>query len=114
MVPAYSKKYGIIDFMEIYGFTSSEEEKVCIDIVKDMNAGSGKLVASILQDLRKGKPCEVDAIVGVVVEAGKEVCVPTPYTEAVLQVIKKKEAGEISVDTFPVEYYPGNQANDKK
>lgn len=94
--------------------TEQLEKPEATEIVKDMNAGSGKLVASILQDLRKGKPCEVDAIVGVVVEAGKEVCVSTPYTEAVFQVIKKKETGEISVDTFPVEYYPGNQANDRK
>ena len=73
-----------------------------------MNEGSRPLVVSMLQDLRKGLTCEADAIVGAVVDAGKKAGVPTPYAEAVLEVIHKKETGEIPVESFPVEYYPGS------
>lgn len=106
MIPGHLKTGREIDFMELYSFASPEEEKRCIDTVRDMNEGSRMLVPSMLQDLRKGLACEVEAIVGVVVEAGMQAGVPTPYTGAVLDVIRKKAAGEIPVERFPIECFP--------
>ena len=53
------------------------------------------IVPSMLQDIRKGKPCEVDAINGVVCRTGKEYGVPTPVNDRIVEVIKKEQRGEI-------------------
>ena len=53
---------------------------------------------SMLQDLKKGKPCEVDAINGVVCEWGRKCGVPTPVNDRIVEVIKKEQAGELPLD----------------
>ncbi len=57
---------------------------------------------SMLQDLKKGKPCEVDAINGVVCEFGKKYGVATPINDRIVEIIKKIQAGELkaSKDNF--------------
>ncbi len=51
---------------------------------------------SMLQDLKKQKPCEVDAINGVVCSWGKKYGVPTPINDKIVEIIKKIEAGELA------------------
>ena len=53
------------------------------------------LKASMLQDLEKGKKCEVDAINGVVCAFGRKVGFPTPYDDKVVEIIHRIEAGEL-------------------
>ncbi len=50
---------------------------------------------SMLQDIKHGKPCEVDAINGVVCEFGKKYGVKTPINDRIVEVIKKIQAGEL-------------------
>lgn len=50
---------------------------------------------SMLQDLKKGKKCEVDAINGVVCEWGAKCGVSTPINDRIVDVIKKCERGEL-------------------
>lgn len=50
---------------------------------------------SMLQDLKAGKPCEVDAINGVVCEWGRKCGVPTPINDRIVEIIKKEQAGEL-------------------
>ena len=50
---------------------------------------------SMLQDLKKGKACEIDAINGVVCEWGRKCGVPTPINDRIVEIIKKCEAGEL-------------------
>lgn len=50
---------------------------------------------SMLQDLKKGKKCEIDAINGVVCEWGKKCGVPTPINDRIVEIIKKCESGEL-------------------
>ena len=53
------------------------------------------LEPSMLQDLKKGKPCEIDAINGVVCDWGKKCGVPTPINDRIVEIIKKEQAGEL-------------------
>lgn len=53
---------------------------------------------SMLQDLKKGKPCEIDAINGVVCEFGKKYGVKTPVNDRIVEIIKKIQAGEMKAD----------------
>ena len=54
-----------------------------------------RLKASMLQDIEKGKKCEVDAINGVVCSYGREVGCPTPMNDTVVDVIHRIERGEL-------------------
>ncbi len=53
---------------------------------------------SMLQDLKKGKPCEVDAINGVVCDFGRKYGVATPINDRIVEIIKKIQAGEIKAE----------------
>lgn len=50
---------------------------------------------SMLQDLRHGKPCEVEAINGVICAWGRKCGVPTPVNDRIVEVILKEQAGEL-------------------
>lgn len=50
---------------------------------------------SMLQDLKKGKPCEIDAINGVVCSFGKKAGVKTPINDRLVEIIKKIQNGEL-------------------
>ena len=50
---------------------------------------------SMLQDLKKGKACEIDAINGVVCEWGKKTGVPTPVNDRIVETVKKEQTGEL-------------------
>lgn len=54
-----------------------------------------KLKASMLQDIEKGKPTEVDAINGAVSAYGREVGCPTPMNDKVVEIIHRIEQGEL-------------------
>ncbi len=53
---------------------------------------------SMLQDLKKGKPCEVDAINGVVCEFGRKHSIPTPINDKIVEIIKKIQNGELKAE----------------
>ena len=63
------------------------------------------LEPSMLQDLKKGKPCEVDAINGVVCEWGRKCGVPTPINDRIVEVIKKEQAGEAPLSRENIRYF---------
>ena len=60
---------------------------------------------SMLQDLKKGKPCEVDAINGVVCEWGRRCGVPTPVNDRIVEVIKKEQNGELKLEHKNIELF---------
>lgn len=53
---------------------------------------------SMLQDLKNNKPCEIDAINGVVCEWGRKMNVPTPINDKIVEVIKKQQSGELKLE----------------
>ncbi|MBR0085699.1 MAG: ketopantoate reductase family protein [Lachnospiraceae bacterium] len=81
-----------INFMELFAFTDEEGMWKAINTVRLLGS-DGK--ASMLQDLEKGRKCEIRFINGVVSEAGKEYGVPTPYCDAVVDIVSKVENGEL-------------------
>ena len=57
--------------------------------------GLGDGRPSLAQDVIKGRKTEVDYLNGYVASKGKEVGVPTPVNEAVIEITKRVEAGEL-------------------
>ncbi len=62
---------------------------------------------SMLQDLKKNKPCEIDAINGVVCEWGRKFNVPTPINDKIVEIIKKAEKGEITPQADNIKLFDG-------
>jgi 2-dehydropantoate 2-reductase len=56
------------------------------------------IVPSMLQDIRNGKACEIDAINGVVCDFGKKCGVATPVNDRIVDVIKRIEKGELKAE----------------
>ena len=56
----------------------------------DGAAGVGEHKTSMLQDFERGRPVELDAIVGAVAELGRLVAVPTPMIDTVYALTKHK------------------------
>jgi 2-dehydropantoate 2-reductase len=82
----------------MFAFNSTETLPLTIGYIQNMWNGSRMLEASMRQDLRKGRKCEIDAINGVVVAAGKKYGVPTPMNDLIVEIVKEKQAGTIPVD----------------
>ena len=60
---------------------------------------------SMLQDLKHGKPWEVDAINGVVCEWGRKCGVPTPVNDRIVEVIKKEQSGELKLEKSNIQLF---------
>jgi 2-dehydropantoate 2-reductase len=46
---------------------------------------------SMLQDMERGRPTEIDAINGAIVRLGQQLGVPTPYNQALLMLVRARE-----------------------
>src|SRR5262249_14143011 len=66
--------------------------KMPIDVERriDGAAGVGEHKTSMLQDLERKRPTELDAIVGAVAELGDVVGVDTPYIDAIYALVRQK------------------------
>ena len=64
--------------------------KFTVDVDKRIGwaADVGAHKTSMLQDLEKGRPMEIDALVAAVAEMGRLVSVPTPTIDVVLALVK--------------------------
>lgn len=57
-----------------------------------------KLKASMLQDLEKGRKCEIDFINGHVCKKGRELEIATPYNDKVVELVKAAESAKVVPD----------------
>ena len=73
---------------------SPEEEQQAFQLLDAMGEMFGGIYPSILQDLERGKPTEIDHINGRVVAEARSVDVDTPVNEAVVATIHEYESGE--------------------
>jgi 2-dehydropantoate 2-reductase len=55
----------------------------------------GEHKTSMLQDLEAGRPMELEAVVGAVLEIGERLGIPMPYTQAVYACTKLLERTSI-------------------
>ena len=63
------------------------------------------LKASMLQDIEKGIPCEIDYINGIVSAYGKKVGIPTPFNDKVIEIVHKLDSGELTPSLDNVKYF---------
>ncbi|MCK4299314.1 MAG: hypothetical protein KAX80_07270 [Planctomycetes bacterium] len=60
---------------------------------RDPNWANSK--TSMLQDIERGRPTEIDALCGAVVRGGERVNVPTPVNSSLLTLVKAKERASV-------------------
>lgn len=60
---------------------------------------------SMLQDLKKGKPCEIDSINGIICEWGRKCGVPTPVNDRIVEVVKKIQNGELNAEASNIHLF---------
>lgn len=73
---------------------ASEDPDTAGRAVETMMGRLAATKASMLQDLERGVPCEVDVINGAVVERGREHGVPTPLNARIVELVHGYERGE--------------------
>jgi len=71
----------------------SSDAEVSDRAIDTMIGQLGATKASMLQDIERGVPCEVDVINGAVVERGAEHGVPTPLNAGIVELVHAYEEG---------------------
>jgi 2-dehydropantoate 2-reductase len=79
------------DVVKLLDYHSSFKQKISFLIIPLAIRKHRLLKASMLQDLEKGKKCEIDAINGMVCTYGKKAGVPTPFDDRVVEIIRDIE-----------------------
>ncbi|MDR2266717.1 MAG: 2-dehydropantoate 2-reductase [Christensenellaceae bacterium] len=87
------------DIVKLLNFSTKIKRRISFAIIPIAIKKHRSITASMLHDLKKGKPCEIDAINGAVSKTGKRLGVPTPYNDAVVSIVKRIEKGELMPST---------------
>ena len=83
------------DITKLFYYNGSLKRKISELLVPVAMKKHYGIVPSMLQDIRNGKKCEIDAINGVVCEFGRRFGVKTPVNDRIVEVVKRAERGEI-------------------
>ena len=62
-----------------------------------MSAMPFEATSSLQRDFQNGKKTEVDALVGYVVRAGKQLKIPTPFYEMMYEKLKRADAKPLNL-----------------
>ncbi len=81
---------------KLFYYTNPVKRAVAQLIIPIAMKKHSAILPSMLQDLRAGKPCEIDAINGVVCHWGRKCGVATPINDRIVEVVKKIQAGQLS------------------
>lgn len=83
------------DITKLFYYTNPVKKALAKAILPIAMKKHREIEPSMLQDLRKGKKCEVDAINGVVCEFGRKYSVPTPINDRIADVIHQVQDGNL-------------------
>lgn len=83
------------DVAKLMDYNNSIKKKIAFMIIPIAIKKHALIKASMLQDIEKGKKCEIEAINGVIAKKGKEVGVLTPINNKVIEIVKKIENKEL-------------------
>lgn len=93
------------DIVRLLDYSNPVKKAISFFIIPIAIRKHARLKASMLQDIEKGKLTEVDAINGVVCEAGRKCGVPTPMNDAVVNIIHRIENGELRPEMQNLQHF---------
>lgn len=83
------------DITKLFYYENAIKRTVATALIPIAMKKHRNIEPSMLQDIKQGKPCEIDAINGVVCYWGKRLGVATPINDRVVEIVKKCESGEL-------------------
>lgn len=92
-------------YNEVFEFHNEEERKQVEDSVRIIWAAHRASKASMLQDLEKGLPCEIDAINGVLSNTGKKLGIPTPVSDKVVEIVHGIQDGKLKYEMKNIDLF---------
>ena len=93
------------DITKLFYYTNPIKKAISTLLVPVAMKKHRLIEPSMLQDLKNGKPCEIDAINGVVCEWGRKCGVPTPINDRIVEVIKKEQSGELKLEASNIRLF---------
>lgn len=85
-----------LDIEKLFGGASALSTALALLIIPIAMRKHRATWPSMLQDMEKGKPCEIEAVNGLVCRWGEEYGVRTPVNERIVQTVKREERGELA------------------
>ncbi len=82
------------DIVKLFDYSNPIKKKISYMLIPIAMKRHRGILSGMLVDIRKGKPCEVDAIVGSVCIEGDRVGVDTPACDTMYKLITGFEKGE--------------------
>ncbi len=86
------------DITKLFYYKGSLKKKFALLIMPIAMKKHRAIVPSMLQDIRNGKKCEIDAINGVVCSVGRKYNIETPVNDRIVEIVKKIENGELKAE----------------
>lgn len=86
-----------IDVEKMLSFATIEQRDALTPLYRQLYEPARMLRASMLQDIEKGRKCEIGAINGVVCEMGDEYGVDTPVNDQVVDIVRRLEEGTLTL-----------------
>jgi 2-dehydropantoate 2-reductase len=87
------------DFNELK-FDDEAGRDHAVEFLRDVYSVHRPQKASMMQDMEKGRPCEIDFINGIVSENGDRYGLETPFNDLIVKIVKEFEAGVIPFPTM--------------
>ena len=84
------------DIVKLFDYKGALKKKISFLLIPVAMKKHKNLVASMLQDIKNGKPCEIAFINGAVSEQGKKAGIPTPFNDRTVEIVSAIERGEKS------------------
>lgn len=97
--------YETYDFYEAFGEGDDQTDRKDIELIREIWLPHYNLTASMAQDIKKGKLCEIYDINGVVCRSGKECGVPTPVNDRVVEIVSGMQDGIYPYSPENIKYF---------
>lgn len=105
------EEYEGFDFYSAHKRGNAKTNSASIAVIREIWKGHEPGEASMWQDLKRGRQCEINQINGVVSANGKKVGIPTPVNDRCIEVITKIQNGELKYIPDNMKYFEEFLAN---
>ena len=77
--------------LEFFALSGAEDIPSKMPLYRKIWGPHAKLKASMLQDLEKGRECEINYINGVICQQGRERAIPTPFNDKIVELVTEAQ-----------------------
>ena len=94
-----------LDVTRLFYYTSDAKRIFAQSLLPLAMRRDRTIEPSMLQDIKKGKLCEIDAVNGVVCGQGRRLGVPTPFNDRIVAVVHEEEAGRLPLAPENIRFF---------